>query len=77
MSDRLAWLHTQSWAGHLRWPVVVIAETPKRYRVRLVRRSKLPGRERWEDAGTIRLVPKHAVSFDRGPHETHPKGRLP
>lgn len=41
----------QSWAGLTSTRVLVIGETPKRYRVRFV-------------DGTVRLVPKRAVTFD-------------
>lgn len=72
--NRLAWLHTSSWAGRALWPVVVLYETPKRYRVLCVRKTCLPGRVRWVPPGTLKLVPKSAVSFGRKPNETHQRG---
>lgn len=49
------------WAGYQRIPVEILGETPKRYRVKLIERSKLPGRNNWRNAGDVVLVPKHAV----------------
>lgn len=59
--ERPARLHLNGWAGHTTHAVTVLAETPKRYRVRFE-----------EDAyryrkGEIRLVPKRSVTFDAEP----------
>jgi hypothetical protein len=43
-------VHVQGWAGLRRIPVVVLGETAKRYRVQY-------------GDGTVKLVPKHAVTF--------------
>lgn len=61
--ERKAWLHTMSFAGSVKTPILVVGETPKRYRVRLVERTKLPGREKWGAAGDVVLVPRSSVSF--------------
>jgi hypothetical protein len=52
-------------AGQERIPVELVAETPKRYRVRLMQDTRL-SRRRIRKAGDIVLVPKHAVSRDEG-----------
>lgn len=44
------------------WPVDVLGETPKRYRVRTRRKTCLPSRG-WVEKGTIVLVPKAAVTL--------------
>jgi hypothetical protein len=49
----------QSWAGLTWHPATLVGETPKRYRVRWLE-TFFSGRRR---AGTIQLVPKHAVRF--------------
>ena len=51
MIDRPAVVHRDSWAGRTREHVVIVGETPKRYRCRSA-------------DGTVRLVPKTAVSFE-------------
>lgn len=49
------------WWGRTWTPVIVIGETPKRYRIKAVERMKLAGRCRWLEAGKTTLVPKHAI----------------
>ena len=67
-NERPAHLHREGWAGHISDPIVVIGETPKRYRIRFLRESYAPGK-RWRLVGpdTVLLVPKHAVTFDPPP----------
>lgn len=60
---RRAFLNLNSWAGHSCKPIFVIAETPKRYRIEAIERTKLAGRDRWIERGQTALVPKYAVSF--------------
>ena len=52
----------ESFAGITRHPCVVVGETPKRYRVRMKQRTRLP-RCRWVYAGELTTVPKHAIDF--------------
>lgn len=51
------------WAGRSEIPVIIIGETPKRYRVRLDsdKPEKLAGRNVWRQPGEVFLVPKYAV----------------
>lgn len=49
----------QGWAGLSRHPIEILAETPQRYRVRMVERTPLPGRVL--NAGDEALVPKRSV----------------
>lgn len=58
---RQAYLCTDGWAGRSEQAVLVVGETPKRYRIKTVMRTKLPGR--WLYAGELALVPKQAVRF--------------
>lgn len=53
------------WAGYSETPCLVIGEIPKRYRVKLVKRCRLPGRMRWGFEGQILLMPKRAVRVDQ------------
>lgn len=50
------------WAGSsARTEVEILAETPKRYRIRAIGRTSLAGRSRCLEPGQEALVPKHAV----------------
>lgn len=58
---RIGYLGLSGWAGD-RWrKVEVIGETPKRYRIRAIEKTKLAGRNRWIHPGETALVPKYAV----------------
>ena len=61
--SRQAWICTDGWAGIGAQEVVVIRETPKKYRVQAVKRTKLAGYNRWLEVGQTSLVPKYAVRF--------------
>lgn len=61
--NRDAWLLLEGWHGNSEQAVQVIGETPKRYRIKAVARTRLAGRCRFIQAGEIALVPKHAVRF--------------
>ena len=63
MIERAADLWVDSYAGRIKQPVVVIGETPKRYRVRALQRTRLGGRARSLEAGETALVPRGAVHF--------------
>jgi hypothetical protein len=58
-----AWLHLDGWAGATKQAVIVVGETPQRYRIRGVdgEAVRLAGRRRVSQAETV-LVPKHAVT---------------
>lgn len=66
--ERRAWLHLCGYHGTTRTPVRIVfgGETPTRYRVRLTEDTRLPGRNRRGRAGDVVLVPKSAVTVDRG-----------
>lgn len=55
------WLVLDGWQGLIRREVQVIGETPKRYRIRALTRTRLAGRGRWLNPGQTVLVPKAAV----------------
>lgn len=69
---REATLHTDGWGGRQRQPCLVLAETPKRYRIRARpgQELRLPnGRHGVTiilSSGT-HLVPKYAITFTRHP----------
>lgn len=64
MSDaKQAYICMDGWGGRTEQAVLVIGETPKRYRIKAVMRTKLAGRSRWIYVGETALVPKHAVRF--------------
>jgi hypothetical protein len=50
------------WGGFsTRTKVEVVGETPKRYRIRALTKTRLAGRMRYLEPGATVLVPKHAV----------------
>lgn len=59
-----ATLMIDSWAGKSRYPVEIVAETPQRYKVKLLAPTRLPGRNKSGQAGDVVLVPKYAVKLD-------------
>ena len=63
-ATRSAYLCTDGWAGRNEQACIVIGETPKKYRIRAVMRTRMPGRCRWLYTGETALVPKSAVRFD-------------
>lgn len=49
------------WHGATATPVITVGETPHRYRIRAITRTRLPGRNRWLEPGQETLVPRTAV----------------
>lgn len=66
-NERPAKIHLDGWAGRSTQAVIVVGETPKRYRVRPAGDSpmQVAGR-RWVHRDQTALVPKHVVMFDDG-----------
>lgn len=56
-------LVTDSFAGRLFQRVLVVGETPKRYRIQATQRIRMPGRCRWLYAGETALVPRESIRF--------------
>jgi hypothetical protein len=48
-------------SGYHETPVLVVGETPKRYRIEAIERMRLAGRVRWLNSGERALVPRYAV----------------
>lgn len=64
MEVKIGYLGLSGWAGD-RWrKVEVVGETPKKYRIRAIEKTKLAGRSRWLEAGQTALVPKYAVRIE-------------
>lgn len=63
MTERPAELGITGWHGTIWQPVVVVGETPKRYRIRSRDENpvRLAGRLRYVTDKTTALVPKRAV----------------
>lgn len=61
--SRQGYVVVDGWSGRMEYAVMVIGETPKRYRIQAVMRTRLAGRDRWLNVGETTLVPKHAVMF--------------
>ena len=59
---RTAYICLDGYAGRTEQAVMVIGETPKKYRIKAVMRTKLGG-ARWLYVGETALVPKYAVRF--------------
>jgi hypothetical protein len=66
VTERPARIHLDGWAGRSADQVVVVGETPKRYRIRTAgdKAVRLAGRNRYLSPGETVLVPKAAISFD-------------
>lgn len=60
---RYGTLFTESWAGTLKQRVKVVGETPTRYRIEAIKRTRLAGRRRFIEPGTQTLVPKEAIKL--------------
>ena len=56
------WIMMDGWSGIHKEPVEIVGETPKRYRVKLLTDTRLPGRNKSGKAGDVILVPKTAVT---------------
>lgn len=56
-------LMLDGWIGRTDTPVLIVGETPKKFRITppTEKRVKLGGRSRWLYPGETALVPKHAV----------------
>ena len=65
MDERPAKLHLDGWCGRTKQDVIVVGETPKRYRIRPAgdRSVRLAGRSRSLRPGDTALVPKRAITF--------------
>lgn len=59
-------LRLQGWAGLTEQWVLLVGETPKRYRIRATETTKLAGRCRWIKTGEEALIPRHAVWVPTG-----------
>lgn len=59
-TPQTTYLALQGWGGLLLYPVEILGETPKRYRVRLCDDARLPG-GRKKKKGDVVLVPKTAI----------------
>ena len=62
---RYGYVRVQGWHGTTETRVLIVGETPKRYRIQAINTLKLGGRNRWLDAGCTAFVPKRAVREGR------------
>lgn len=60
-APRIGELGVNSWAGLIWTKVEIVGETPKRFRVRMLKETKIPGSVL--QAGDEALVPKTAIRF--------------
>lgn len=56
-----SYLIVSSWGGVTSTKVITMGETPKRFRIKAITRTKLSGRDRWLEPGDETLVPKTAI----------------
>lgn len=66
---RPAYLFLDGWAGIHRQGILVIGETPQRYRIQAIAETRLAGRRRYLRAGGTALVPKSSVRLLDGEME--------
>lgn len=66
-AERPAELGLSGWHGVTWTSVLIVGETPQRFRIKAPegQRVKLAGRNRWIEGDITALVPKHAI---REPH---------
>lgn len=64
MAEWPAVLHFGDYAGHRTYPVTVVGETPKKWRVRVEAVSFRMPNQRVVSLGDVVLVPKYAVTPD-------------
>ena len=60
MSNHAAYLGLTGWHGIVWHPVIIIGETPKKYRIRITEDLRFPGGQH-HSAGSVVLVPKHSI----------------
>lgn len=70
MSDEFPWrgkLCLTGWHGYSEQPVLVVGETPKRWRIEAIEATQLPGHggRRVLQKGERTLVPRYAVRRDK------------
>jgi hypothetical protein len=70
--ERAAFLCFNDWVGYHEEPIVVVGETPKRYRIRADKLIRLAGRNRFLPRGKMTLVPRTAVRFPDRPRGKGP-----
>lgn len=56
------YLCMDGWAGFHKEPVEIVGETSKKFRIKLLKDCRLPGRLRQGHKGDVILVPKYAIS---------------
>ena len=59
-----AMLMITGWHGSTVSRVLIVGETPKRYTIRALARTKLAGRGRWISRGEEAMVPRSAVRVE-------------
>ncbi len=52
------------WGQVHKTEVEIIGQTPRKYRIRAIVRTKIGGRYRWIEPGDTVLVPKYAIWID-------------
>jgi hypothetical protein len=71
-APRPAMLCTQDYGGRHEQPVVVVGETPTKYRIRAANPVKLAGRHRWLHPGEVATVPRRAIRLRVDPQLSTP-----
>jgi hypothetical protein len=62
-APRRATITLNGWQGLTTQEVEVVGQTPQRYRIRAITRTRLAGRLRYLEAGHTVLVPRKVVNF--------------
>ena len=78
MSERTpvySYLVLAGWHGSSATKVLTVGETPKRFRIRAIERTRLAGRGRWLEPGQETLVPKSAVRHGEHSKPTAERGK--
>jgi hypothetical protein len=65
MAEEYGFVLLQGYAGLSKQRVQIVGRTPKRFRIRALKRTRLAGANRYIEVGAEALVPKHAVVLER------------
>lgn len=61
MTPVYSYLVISGWHGSTATRVITVGQTPRRFRIRAITRTRLAGRGRWLEPGQETLVPTSAV----------------
>lgn len=64
---KIGFLMLSGWGGYREEKIEIVGMTPKRYRIRALKKTKIAGRQRWLEPGETTLAPQDAVRIEPRP----------